>query len=801
MQTARIFRQLGAQPGGLLGLLRVDRGFLRASGFGGGAQLLEHVFFAGFVGMKFEAERVEPQLAQALLHDRQRRHLLGDEEHSLAPRQRVDDQSRDGLRLTGAGRPVQHERFARHGRLDGVELRRVHRQRQQQSGLIEFPRRLHGRGFPAQFAVHQASHDFVLFEIVHAVADIVPHHEAREREDAHEGRLDHVPAFLLHHGAAHGGEDAHDVGAVFVGRQRVESVDDDAEVLLEHLQQRHVHDRLLVAQAQTVAFVGGLAHQLRRQQDQRRVARAFAALGFVPAQQSHRQIQAVGAVFFDRHFGGAVQFFDGSLQLSLAHQRAQPPVLVLRLQQSAGKRQLGRRFQAACRPLGQTPLLRARRDGELPSVGKRVFELRQRRGQHGDQILGGAQVEQRVAQPQIEQLAFPLQDFLSARVQRFLRRRLSGAFRDARRHFFRRGGQLRGGTRLGLHAPALIGPHAQRQRPDSRQAGSVHVDDITHWIVVAHLRRGGGAGFVEGHSFSGGGAGALHHGDLADAVGHAFAHQSRIVLDRVLKSHFFQPDAGENMIVLEQKQRIQSRRLEAGRVEQRQVKTGAQARSRHRVAEAHALPRRLETGRRHGVDDVQLLNRAVQSGRLPEHAVGILRLIGVERRAARPFFQQLRSALHESGDLGMVGGDEGRQQLGIVAASLPLVEGQEGHFFHRGSQTFLSLPYFRRERRDDALRQLRETLGPERNFEVADLRGLARREPGDSELGRLDKIFRREKAHFQIFQIRVAVIAHGDAARQRQAVLLLRIVDDGRQLHVQCDCRGSFVHGALLARQ
>ncbi|WP_419572944.1 hypothetical protein [Pyramidobacter piscolens] len=149
----------------------------------------------------------------------------------------------------------------------------------------------------------------------------------------------------------------------------------------------------------------------------------------------------------------------------------------------------------------------------------------------------------------------------------------------------------------------------------------------------------------------------------------------------------------------------------------------------------------------------------------------------------------------------MVGRDEGRQQLGIVATSLPLVEGQEGHFFHDGSQTALSPPYFRRQRRDDALRQLRETLGPEREFEVADLRGLAGRKPRDAESRRLDEILRREKAHFQIFQIRVAVIAHGDAARQRQAVLLLRIVDDGRQLHVQCDCRGSFVHGALLARQ
>ncbi len=78
--------------------------------------------FGGFIGVKFEAERIKTYVGQTFLHDTQRRHFLGDEQHPFALVKCVGYQIGDGLRLTGSGRSVEYERIAIAPFNDGRDL-------------------------------------------------------------------------------------------------------------------------------------------------------------------------------------------------------------------------------------------------------------------------------------------------------------------------------------------------------------------------------------------------------------------------------------------------------------------------------------------------------------------------------------------------------------------------------------------------------------------------------------------------------------------------------------------------------
>ena len=105
---------------------------------------------------------------------------------------------------------------------------------------------------------------------------------------------------------------------MLVQRHRVEPAGCDAEIHLQLFQQRDVHLRLVVAQADDVARGGGSPHHLDGDQNERRVARLGAARAFIPAQQSQRKVECVCAALLKGYFRGAVQFLDVLLQLRLA---------------------------------------------------------------------------------------------------------------------------------------------------------------------------------------------------------------------------------------------------------------------------------------------------------------------------------------------------------------------------------------------------------------------------------------------------------------------------------------------------
>ena len=406
MELRRVGVQLPAQTRRLLRFVFV----LRGGGLFGDlrrlAELLENVALLRFIGMQLETERADADFVQALLHHLQCRHLLGDKEDALARNQQVRDHRGDRLGLARSGRSVQDKALSLACGFYREELRRVGRHRQHHRALLYPVADRHRLRVPAHFAFHQAFDDFIPLQVVRAVADVVPHDELREREDAQIGGLEHVPLLLIHDNLADDGEHPAGIDAVFIHRQRVKPVDHNVEILLELLENRNVHLRLVVAQAQDVALTRGLADDLDRQKDDRRVTRLDAFLGFVPAQQSHRNIERVRAVFLQGRLCAAVDVLDACLQLVLGEDGAQAVVGKLRLDQIRKLAQLVQILKA--RVLAAAPLGGLRQYGKILAVGQSVLEIVDRRGEDWDERLGKAQVDQIVAQTQIEQLSLPL---------------------------------------------------------------------------------------------------------------------------------------------------------------------------------------------------------------------------------------------------------------------------------------------------------------------------------------------------------------------------------------------------------
>ena len=240
--------------------------------------------------MELQAEGADADAVQPLLHHLQGRHLLRHEEDPLALGQGVCDEGGDGLGFAGAGRAVEDEALPGAGGLDGIKLGGVGGHGQQDA-VLRHPRpHFQGPGVPGQPALHEAAHHLVAQQVFGAVADVVPHDELGEGEDADAGGLQHVPAGLVHDGLAHDGQHPADVHAVVVAGQGVHPVDQDAVVLLQLLQQGDIHLGIIVPQPDHIALGGGFADDLDGQQDDGGVAGLGAAPGLEPAQQAQGHI-------------------------------------------------------------------------------------------------------------------------------------------------------------------------------------------------------------------------------------------------------------------------------------------------------------------------------------------------------------------------------------------------------------------------------------------------------------------------------------------------------------------------------
>ena len=465
------------------------------------------------------------------------------------------------------------------------------------------------------------------------------------------------------------------VNALVVRRHRFQAGDLQLEAGLEQVQQRRVDDGLVVMAYQAKAAAHRLALQRDRNQEQRRQVHRLGIVGLGPAQQADRQVERVGAALFQPGPGGAVDRQQVAVQRVLRRPRQQFPVaqglqrhVVERRAACALRVHLRHARVGAFHQFGQRP------DLELGAVGQRVFEPGQVGRDELQRGLGRLEIEQPVAQRQVEQPRFPGGQAPLGRVvrARIKRRQRIGVKRRQQRHCLD-GRRSALGQRLARHA----GKRARWQRPDLRFACAVDVDGITKAGVFEQLGMALLHGDPQRRPLAGvpGHAGGFKHQQLA-AVD-ALANRLHIIDQHIGKRRQVQPDADPGMAFLQQNDRAQAGLLQTGGKQHRQVQAGGDARLQDTVGRADFLAVAAEGSRRLDVFEIFRRDRAVDAGHLfPDH-IAAFRLVAVHRQLGVGGAQQPGRLANQAIDRRMVGHAKSRQQFGQRARSGPLVIGQD----------------------------------------------------------------------------------------------------------------------------
>ena len=251
------------------------------------------------------------------------------------------------------------------------------------------------------------------------------------------------------------------------------------KILPQHFDQRRIEARLIFMRVQRETRAGAFALQRDRQQDQRRLDAHLRFVGPRPHQKAQCDEQRIGAAFLQRIARAPVQIDQPHVQLRLG----QPDKHLFALQGFGGVGGL-QIFQAACfvqwlaaRVLPVHQLARRQQLDGL-ALGQSIFQ--RRRGHFQQQrFFARLEVQQHIAQRQIEQLALPAR-------QPVFRVQLSGGdvFQALGAGQLGRVFDGAGGPRP-FRRQQRIGPGlGQRQRFDARHACAADVHHALKFTVL-----------------------------------------------------------------------------------------------------------------------------------------------------------------------------------------------------------------------------------------------------------------------------------------------------------------------------
>ncbi len=153
-----------------------------------------------------------------------------------------------------------------------------------------------GRGSPSQSVGKQAIDDVVLRKLLAMGMDVVPHQELAEREISEQAFFFHIPSFLLFKRVTYDGEYHPYIDAAIVGRQCVQTVDDDVVVLTQKFHQCDIERNVFVACADIIIAL--FVDHLYREQQQGSIARNRGLGCFKPPQRPDSEIQRIGTGLF-----------------------------------------------------------------------------------------------------------------------------------------------------------------------------------------------------------------------------------------------------------------------------------------------------------------------------------------------------------------------------------------------------------------------------------------------------------------------------------------------------------------------
>ena len=143
-------------------------------------ELGEHIGLARLVGVQLETERFEPLLPQTAVDDVEGGPFFRHEEHAFAVGEAVGDDVGDGLRLSGAGRPLEHKVMAGGGGHDRGELGRVGAARAEDVAWMVVVIQLRGSDVLRRIGVgharlmHEVADNAVPGQILQAVGEVLP---------------------------------------------------------------------------------------------------------------------------------------------------------------------------------------------------------------------------------------------------------------------------------------------------------------------------------------------------------------------------------------------------------------------------------------------------------------------------------------------------------------------------------------------------------------------------------------------------------------------------------------------------
>ncbi len=255
-------------------------------------QGLENLRLRRFGGMNLKTKKTEPHVVEPILHHPEGRHLLGYEKDRLSLPDRIRDDVGDGLRLSCAGRPLNHEagpggRVNHGAHLRGVGIGHEHRRLELDLRMIDV---VH-RGERIQVSDRRVAVDLLKQKVSFRPyrgwptlrVEIGPHRLPRERENPDRNPPSYAPARAVAHCVGDRSEIV--LGALF----RI--IFGQFDPVLPQLLAKGYVRRLIVVPADdredVLASRDALLHVDRQQQQWREGGRRT-VVGFVPFQEAHR---------------------------------------------------------------------------------------------------------------------------------------------------------------------------------------------------------------------------------------------------------------------------------------------------------------------------------------------------------------------------------------------------------------------------------------------------------------------------------------------------------------------------------
>ena len=420
---------------------------------------------------------------------------------------------------------------------------------------------------------------------------------------------------------------------------------------------------------------GALAPERDGQQDERRLEANFGLVGPRPDQKAQRHKQRVRAPFLQGAAGAPEQFHQPHFQfLFLQPDKHLAPPQRFCSVRAAQVFQAARLVQCLAARVLAVHQLGAGQQFEGAAFGHRVF---QRRCGHLQQqrLLALLEVQQRIAQRQVQQLSLPArQPVLGVEFSGWhLGRRAGrgvwqvGRFFDGEGVFPSLGQWLRVGAGL-----------RQCQRPDARHAGAPDVHQPLELRILGALQLAVALGnrLAEAHRLALRCQGGFKHQHFLQLQ--ALAHGRGVVHHGGVKGFLVQPHPDKGMAPGEDQHRVQVRLLQAGGKQQRQVQAGGQPRVQHLAGAAHLLAGVLETGRRQRVVQLFLQHGAPQGRCQLPHALGALP-VAIDGAGLARRLQHQRRAFQQPVHRRVVGLHKSRHHGRHLAQAAPLVARQQFH--------------------------------------------------------------------------------------------------------------------------